>query len=167
MALPSTPAFRAGIHALNLQMDIRKNPRIFEMLRRLDLDAVLRRGRQIAFRQCEDVNRALRQAFKVHLGGRGSKWGVCLAVQGNEFGRLRSAIGNKLAETSHKRGFRGIGIVAYQEKQQDPTMLKLSLRSIDSETTTDFTVAFGGGGHVHASSCNVDIQTFNEWKLNP
>ena len=165
MALPQTPWFRAGMSALNLDYNAEKHPRIFDTLLSLDLDDVLKKGRSMNSQQRTEVNSALSAAFRVNLGGREMPWGQCLAVEGLQFRRLRSDIGNVLAQESLRQGMRGIGVVAYCEPQlHDRSKIKVSLRSVEAEDTTTISVALGGGGHKKASSCVIDIKEFQRWR---
>ena len=52
-----------------------------------------------------------------------------------------------------------------QEAMRDPSKIKVSLRSIGDEDTTQLSQHFGGGGHKHASSFIIDIQDFESWRL--
>lgn len=47
---------------------------------------------------------------------------------------------------------------------RDETKLKCSLRSTGSEDTTTISKAFGGGGHLNASSFVITASEFNDWK---
>lgn len=163
-ALPDTRAFRAGLSAMHLDMDAEKNPGIFNTLLYLDLASLLKTGRSVHVQQQMEVASAVQSAFVVYLGGKGSPWGRCLAVEGGQFSRLRSEIGNRLASRSKEKGMRGIGLVAYLDPNCRPSVIKLSLRSIDEEDTTAITVSFGGGGHRGASSCCIDLEMFLQWK---
>ena len=166
MALPQTRWFRAGMGALNLDYDAQRHPQIFDALLALDLDAVLKKGQSVHSQQSIEVDSALRTAFRVDLGGREMPWGQCLAVEGLQFRRLRSDIGNVLAHESHRQGMRGIGVVAYCEPQlHDRSKIKVSFRSIEAEDTTTISVALGGGGHKNASSCVIGLTEFQRWRL--
>lgn len=46
---------------------------------------------------------------------------------------------------------------------QNPTKIKVSLRSIGDEDTTVVSQAYGGGGHKNASSFVTDIAEFESW----
>ena len=49
---------------------------------------------------------------------------------------------------------------------EDPTAVKLSFRGNgDATDTTPISLAFGGGGHRLASSCNMGMAEFNAWKV--
>ena len=50
-----------------------------------------------------------------------------------------------------------------QEAMGDRSKMKVSLRSIGDEDTTDISQAFGGGGHRNASSFIVDTIEFESW----
>jgi nanoRNase/pAp phosphatase (c-di-AMP/oligoRNAs hydrolase) len=45
-----------------------------------------------------------------------------------------------------------------------PGKMKVSLRSLGSEDTTVISRRFGGGGHVNASSFNIEIDVYATWK---
>jgi nanoRNase/pAp phosphatase (c-di-AMP/oligoRNAs hydrolase) len=75
-------------------------------------------------------------------------------------------MGHQLAELSVSRGLRGIGAIAYYEKEMAADAIKVSFRSIGSEDVARLCQHFGGGGHEHAASCTVKLSAFDEWKRN-
>ncbi len=47
----------------------------------------------------------------------------------------------------------------------DPSKLKLSLRSVGDEDTTVISETYGGGGHKNASSFVLDGAEFETWRV--
>lgn len=168
--LPESKAFSAGLASLQLEFDARKNPAIFDQLLAQTPASLIARGRPILAEQQRLVTEAVGQAFEVRLGGAAHverDWGRCLAVTvGEELARLRSQLGNALAEESARRGLRAMGLVAYVEAgMEDPTRIKVSARSIgEAEDTTLLSEAYGGGGHRNASSFLCDVSEFEAWR---
>lgn len=113
------PPWHAGLASLQLEFDARKNPAIFDQLLAHTPASLIARGRPILAEQQRLVTEAVGQAFEVRLGGAAHverDWGRCLAVTvGEELARLRSQLGNALAEESARRGLRAMGLVAYVE----------------------------------------------------
>lgn len=104
---------------MQLEFDAQKNPTIFDQLLDQTPAGLIARGRPILAEQQRLVAEAVSQAYVVRLGGAanaGRGWGQCLAVTvGDELSRLRSQLGNALAEESARRGLRAMGLVAYVE----------------------------------------------------
>lgn len=106
---------------------------------------------------------------QVQLGGQQGLalgWGKCLAVLGDDrHAQNRSALGHALADKSVADGTMAMGIVAYIEGQMnDPSQIKLSLRSVGEIDTTLVSQHFGGGGHRNASSCIIPVTDFQLWR---
>ncbi|GJX69495.1 hypothetical protein Tco_0305222, partial [Tanacetum coccineum] len=60
----------------------------------------------------------------------------------------------------------GIGAVVYRVPElKDDQILKISLRSLDSEDTTTISQKYGGGGHRNASSFMLSCVEFEKWKV--
>lgn len=166
--LPDSKAFHAGLGSLKLEYDANKNPSIFQQLCALQLNTVIQQGHLALKQQDELVSEAVRSAFTVQLGGSQglkSRWGRCLGVRADRaLSQIRSTVGNELAQASAKQGLRPIGVVAYiEEAMGDRSKMKVSLRSVGDEDTTDISQAFGGGGHRNASSFIVDTIEFESW----
>jgi len=114
------------------------------------------------------VQESLKSAFPIKLGGEKGNFGIiCLAVV-TQNADIRSKMGHELAILSKKNGFRGIGCIAYiEEKMNDNSFYKVSLRSVEGEDTTIISKYFGGGGHQQASSFSIKITEFDSWKPKP
>jgi nanoRNase/pAp phosphatase (c-di-AMP/oligoRNAs hydrolase) len=129
---------------------------------------LLLQGKVELRRQEELIEAAVKQAFRMQLGGAAGQqagWGQCLAVLVNdEMAKKRSQLGNRLSERSQELGLRPMGCVAYQEDVIGVGKVKLSFRSIGPEDTTVISQAYNGGGHLNASSCIIDEATFNTWR---
>ncbi|KAL4458550.1 hypothetical protein ABPG75_013415 [Micractinium tetrahymenae] len=168
--LPDSKAFSAGLASLQLEFDASRNPGIFDQLLAQTPAGLIARGRPILAEQRRLVGEAVSQAYVVRLGGAASAergWGRCLAVTvGEELSRLRSQLGNALAEESARRGLRAMGLVAYVEAaMNDPARIKVSVRSIgEGEDTTAISEAYGGGGHRNASSFICGVSEFEAWR---
>ncbi|GAB4821849.1 hypothetical protein N2152v2_008895 [Parachlorella kessleri] len=168
--LPDSKAFHSGLGSLRLEYDATKNPGIFDELLAQSPESLIARGKPILEEERRQVEAAAATAFVVNLGGSsGSKrgWGQCLAVAGaDDVGRLRSQLGNVLAERAKAQGLRGVAVVAYTEAaMNDPSKLKLSLRSVGDEDTTVISETYGGGGHKNASSFVLDGAEFETWRV--
>ncbi|KAL3159526.1 hypothetical protein ABBQ38_009941 [Trebouxia sp. C0009 RCD-2024] len=166
--LPDSKAFHAGLSSLNLEYDANINPKVFRQLCQLDLKQVINKGKAALQEQAQQIAAVLKTSFVVTLGGASDNqkhWGSCLAVRtDSSLAKLRSSIGNALAEASSSQGLRAIGVVAYvEDAMQNPTKIKVSLRSIGDEDTTAVSQAYGGGGHKNASSFVTDISEFESW----
>lgn len=114
-----TPLCPAGLASLQLDFNAQENPAIFDQLLAQTPASLIARGRPILAEQQRLVAEAVSQAYTVRLGGAahaGQDWGRCLAVTvGDELARLRSQLGNALAQESARRGLRAMGLVAYLE----------------------------------------------------
>lgn len=181
--LPDSKAFSAGFASLQLELDARKNPDIFDQLLAQTPAGLIARGKPIMAEQTRLVQEAVQRSFVVQLGGggggsgsggsgsggsgEGRAWGRCLAVQvGDQLSKLRSQLGNALAEESRARGLRAMAAVAYVEAAMgDATKIKVSMRSIgEEEDTTPISEAYGGGGHRNASSFICDVTEWERWR---
>ena len=58
-----------------------------------------------------------------------------------------------------------MGAILYVEASLPAGTLKVSLRSLGDTDTTVISKKFGGGGHLNASSFNVDKSTCLSWKV--
>ncbi|CAI9780431.1 unnamed protein product [Fraxinus pennsylvanica] len=161
--LPSSKAFSSGLKDLNLEFNARLNPSLFQQLLSLDLDSLIRRGLESLSHKQRLIDEALEQSYEIALGG--GAFGRCLAVDADSISELRSELGNQLANKSRKSNLRGIGAVVYRVLElENDELLKISLRSIDSEDTTPISQEYGGGGHRNASSFMLKSEEFQTWK---
>ncbi|ONI09495.1 hypothetical protein PRUPE_5G241200 [Prunus persica] len=88
------------------------------------------------------------------------------AVNADSISELRSELGHQLATKSRSLNLRGIGAVVYRVPElENDQMLKISLRSVDTEDTTPISQEFGGGGHQSASSFMLGSAEFEQWKI--
>ncbi|XP_038976256.1 uncharacterized protein LOC120107153 isoform X3 [Phoenix dactylifera] len=88
------------------------------------------------------------------------------AVDADSISNLRSELGHQLAIKSHNLKLRGIGAVVYKVPEiGDDQMLKVSIRSVDTEDTTPISQEYGGGGHRNASSFMLRAVEFETWKV--
>jgi nanoRNase/pAp phosphatase (c-di-AMP/oligoRNAs hydrolase) len=78
---------------------------------------------------------------------------------------LVSRMGNLLAQKSEKEGLRGAGALVYEEPAMtdSDTKYKISLRSLKNEDVSAVAKAFGGGGHLNASSFLLGKHEFEAW----
>ncbi|GAQ78661.1 hypothetical protein KFL_000170070 [Klebsormidium nitens] len=162
--LPDSKAFSSGLKDLDVEYDAGKNPGVFEQLLELKLDDVIRRGEASLAEKDAIIAAALEETFVVELGG--GQYGTCLAVKvDSNVARLRSELGNQLAAKSEFAGHRAIGAIAYEEPGlEDPTLVKVSLRSKGDEDTTVISQVYSGGGHKNASSFIVQRTLFDSWR---
>ncbi|CAD7702849.1 unnamed protein product [Ostreobium quekettii] len=162
-------AFRSGVAAQKIKFDVNENPRIFDQLLQLDPCQVIQVGRTRLEDEQKIMDTVLKESFEVAIGGHvglANGWGSCLAVRADDVRQLRSELGNRLADISQSRGLRAMGLVAYFEPDlQDHSKIKCSFRSSGDEDTTVITRAFDGGGHANASSCMVDFEQFQSWRV--
>jgi hypothetical protein len=184
--LCNSKAFHAGIKRLfsEQDMDVNKNPGLFEELWKLDLEEVIALGQQVMIEEEKVIQSYVDGAsFRVQLGGKekGKEmgWPCCLAVvlTTHEHAMLRSQIGNKLAKMAleieeggrKEAGIAPMGLVVYKEETMaaDGDVVKCSLRSIGlCADTTVVSRHYGGGGHLNASSFLLKETEFEtHWKL--
>ncbi|KAL2553494.1 hypothetical protein Fot_07113 [Forsythia ovata] len=161
--LPNSKAFSSGLKDLNLEFNARLNPSFFEQLLSLDVESLIRQGTVSLSHKQMLIDEALEQSYEISLGG--GAFGRCLALNADSIPELRSELGHQLANKSRKRNLRGIGAVVYRLPElEDDELLKISLRSIDSEDTTLISKEYGGGGHQNASSFMLKSEEFQTWK---
>jgi len=161
-------AFYAYLKTLDLEFDAVKNPGIFDQLLGIDVKHAIAEGERALEEQERRVDACLATSFVVQLGGESGKsrgWGQCLALMGDGPEELRSDIGNKLASKSAAQGLRPSSVFAYHVAELGPDSIKLSFRSLGDEDTTPVSLAYGGGGHARASSCNVPKTEFESWRV--
>ncbi|KAF3438170.1 hypothetical protein FNV43_RR20926 [Rhamnella rubrinervis] len=152
-SLPNSKAFNSGLKDLNIEFDVGLNPNLFEQSRH---DELIQKQKLI-----DDV---LSQSYEIALGG--GAFGHCLAVNADSISELRSELGQQLATKSRNLKLRAIGAVVYRVPElENDQLLKISLRSVDSEDTTPVSEEFGGGGHRNASSFMLSSVEFKQWKV--
>lgn len=169
-ALPGSREFYGGLSSLALNFDVRSNPGIFDQILALDPADLIEKGRVELKQQGELIAAAVDRSFVIDLGGergRETGWGQALAVEaeGELALKHRSGLGNALAAAAAERGLRAVGAVVYREEAMaGGDTLKISLRSTGDEDTTVVSQAFGGGGHLNASSFLLPERDFATWK---
>ncbi|XP_018492220.1 uncharacterized protein LOC108862558 [Raphanus sativus] len=163
--LPESKAFNSGIVDLGIEYDLNQNESLFQQLLSLDHESVIKRGKESLSRKHKLIQEALEQSYEIVLGG-DEEFGRCLAVNADEIAELRSELGNQLAEKSGRMRLRGVGAVVYRVPElEDETKLKISLRSVAEEDTTQVSQRFGGGGHKNASSFLLSSVELELWKV--
>ncbi|CAA0818116.1 Unknown protein [Striga hermonthica] len=163
--LPNSKAFSSGLKDLNLEFNVKLNPFLFQQLLSLDLDTLINQGKSSLAHKQNLIDGVLEQSYKITLGGEAH--GQCLAVNADSIQRLRSELGNLLANKSLKMNLRGIGAVVYRVPELgNDRLLKISLRSTPDEDTTPISQKYGGGGHKNASSFMLDTEEFEKWKVS-
>lgn len=163
--LPNSKAFSSGLKDLNIEFDVEANPSLFDQLLTLDLENVISQGMKSLSEKQRLIDNVLSQSYEIALGG--SRFGhYCLAVDADSIAELRSELGHQLATKSRSLDLRGIGAVVYRVPElENDQLLKISLRSVESEDTTLISEEFGGGGHRNASSFMLSAEEFNRWKV--
>ncbi|CAL9031784.1 unnamed protein product [Prunus brigantina] len=164
-SLPNSKAFSSGLKDLNFQYDVGLNPSLFQQqLLSLDLESLISQGMASLSKKQKLIYEALNQSYEIALGG--GAFGHCLAVNADSISELRSELGHQLATKSRSLNLRGIGAVVYRVPElENDQMLKISLRSVDTEDTTPISQEFGGGGHQSASSFMLGSAEFEQWKI--
>ncbi|CAF2097380.1 BnaA05g14530D [Brassica napus] len=163
--LPGSKAFNSGIVDLGIEYDLNQNQTLFQKLLSLDHESVINRGRESLSRKHKLIQEALEQSYEIVLGG-DEEFGWCLAVNADENAELRSELGNQLAEKRKRMRLRGVGAVVYRVPElEDAAKLKISLRSVAEEDTTQVSQRFGGGGHKNASSLLLSSVELEQWKV--
>ncbi|VVA19613.1 PREDICTED: phosphoesterase [Prunus dulcis] len=163
-SLPNSKAFSSGLKDLNFQYDVGLNPSLFQQLLSLDLESLISQGMASLSKKQKLIDEALNQSYEIALGG--GAFGNCLAVNADSISELRSELGHQLATKSRSLNLRGIGAVLYRVPElENDQMLKISLRSVDTEDTTPISQEFGGGGHQSASSFMLGSAEFDQWKI--
>lgn len=162
--LPNSKAFTSGLKDMNIEFDPRLNPALFQQLLSLDPESIINRGIQSLAQKQKLIDDVLDQSYQIALGG--GAFGHCLAVNADSVIELRSELGHQLANKSQNMKLRGIGAVVYKVPElENDQLLKVSLRSIESEDTTQISQEFGGGGHRNASSFMLASTEFEKWKV--
>jgi len=81
-----------------------------------------------------------------------------------QFPTYRSDLGNQVAIKSKAMGLRAMACVIYNNPET-PNKFQVSLRSLDTEDTTEIAKKYGGGGHLNASGLSLDKKLFESWKI--
>jgi len=162
--LPDSKAFSSGLKDMQIEFSYKQNQRLFEQLLALDPRSVIDKGRDSLSHKQKLINEALEQSYEISIGN--GKFGNCLATEVETISDLRSELGHQLASKSLELNLRPIGAVVYHvEELANNDILKISLRSIGSEDTTEISQAYGGGGHRNASSFMINRKEFKKWKV--
>ncbi|KAL4579055.1 hypothetical protein LXL04_015190 [Taraxacum kok-saghyz] len=162
--LENSKAFSSGLKDMNIEFNIKINSLLFQQLLSLDLEHVINQGIQSLSQKQTLISEVLDQSYEIMLDDEAS--GHCLAVNADSISDLRSELGHQLAEKSRNQNLRGIGAVVYRVPElKNDGILKISLRSIDSEDTTVISQKHGGGGHRNASSFMLNCREFEQWKV--
>ncbi|CAK7327912.1 unnamed protein product [Dovyalis caffra] len=163
--LENSKAFSSGLKDLNLEFNVQLNPSLFDQLLSLNLESVISQGMGSLSAKQKLIDDALDQSYEIVLAG--GAFGRCLAVNADSVSELRSELGHQLATKSRNLKLRGIGAIVYRVPElENDEMLKISLRSVDSEDTTPISQEFGGGGHRNASSFMINSAEFEHWKVD-
>lgn len=162
--LENSKAFNSGLKDSNLEFNAQLNPSLFDQLLSLSLESVISQGIVSLSVKQKLIDDTLDQSYEIALGG--GAFGRCLAVNADSVSELRSELGHQLATKSRNLKLRGIGAIVYRVPElENDEMLKISLRSVDSEDTTPISEEFGGGGHRNASSFMISSADFEQWKV--
>ncbi|KAK4567423.1 hypothetical protein RGQ29_003276 [Quercus rubra] len=162
--LLNSKAFSSGLKDLSIEYDVRLNPTLFQQLLGLDVESVITQGMLSLSHKQVLIDDALNHSYQIALAA--GRFGHCLAVDADSISELRSELGHQLATKSRNQNLRGIGAVVYRVPElENDQLLKISLRSVDSEDTTPISQEFGGGGHQNASSFLLSFAEFEQWKV--
>ncbi|KAK3224645.1 hypothetical protein Dsin_004507 [Dipteronia sinensis] len=162
--LENSKAFSSGLKDSNIEFSFQLNPSLFDQLLSLDLESVINQGMVSLAHKQTLIEESLNQSYEITLGG--GAFGRCLAVDADSVAELRSELGHQLATKSRNLKLRGIGAMVYRVPElENDQLLKISLRSIESEDTTPISREFGGGGHRNASSFLLSAAEFEQWKV--
>ncbi|KAK9742851.1 hypothetical protein RND81_03G200400 [Saponaria officinalis] len=164
--LENSKAFSSGMKDSNIEFDFNVNPSVFKQLLALNVDDVISQGAASLKDKQKMITEAIEESSYVISLGNGD-FGCCLAVNADAaLSELRSELGNQLACKSRDQNFRGIGAIVYRVPDLgNDQMLKISLRSVNSEDTTPISHKYGGGGHRNASSFMLNEAEFEAWKI--
>ena len=159
-------ALAAGLAAAALDMDLAANGDALAFAFRLDLPALLARGRAAEAATRALVDAEVARAYTAVVPGAPPL--RCLAVLTAQ-PQLRSEIGNALARASAARGLDPAAIVAYEERAAagapgGAPQYKVSWRSLGSFDTTPWARRWGGGGHANAASAMVPAAEVDAWR---
>ncbi|GMY24643.1 hypothetical protein FCV25MIE_19885 [Fagus crenata] len=163
--LQNSKAFSSGLKDSNIEFDVNLNPSLFQQLLGLNVESVISQGLVSLSQKQKLIDDALNHSYQISLGA--GLFGHCLAVDADSISELRSELGHQLATKSRNLNLRGIGAVVYRVPElENDQLLKISLRSVDSEDTTPISQEFGGGGHQNASSFLLSLAEFERWKVH-
>ncbi|XP_077246979.1 DHHA1 domain protein [Tasmannia lanceolata] len=163
-ALPYSKSFSSGLKDLNIEYNIKLNPALFEQLLSLDPQSLISQGQMTLSHMQKLIDGVLEQSYEIALGG--GRFGHCLAIDADSVSELRSELGHQLANKSRTLNLRGIGAVVYKVPELgNDQLLKISLRSLDTEDTTPISQEYIGGGHRNASSFMLSSAEFESWKV--
>ncbi|KAL3512451.1 hypothetical protein ACH5RR_025168 [Cinchona calisaya] len=161
--LPNSKEFSSGLEDMKIEFDTRLNPTLFQQLLLLDPQSIINQGIVSLPHKQKLIDDVLEQSYEIALAG--GTFGHCLAVNADSVIELRSELGHQLANKSQKMKLRGIGAVVYKVPEvENDQLLKISLRSIENEDTTQISQEFGGGGHQNASSFMLPSAEFEKWR---
>ncbi|GAB2217251.1 hypothetical protein Droror1_Dr00000423 [Drosera rotundifolia] len=76
--LENSKALNSGLKDTGIEFDIGANPSVFDQLRSLELQSVIRNGTASLAKKQKLIDEALDQAFEIRLGG--GQFGCCLAA---------------------------------------------------------------------------------------
>lgn len=162
--IPNSKAFSSGLKDLDIEFNVNANGKLFDQLLELDPEQVIARGQVTLSQKQKLIDDCLEKSYEIELGC--GKFGNCLAVNADAISKLRSELGNQLANKSRNLNLRGIGAVVYNVPElNNDQMLKISLRSLEQEDTTSISQEYGGGGHRNASSFLLSVTEFERWKV--
>lgn len=171
--LDQSVEFSAGFGSLKLEFDANKNPRIFSTLVSLRVPELIARGKEAIELRDKIISEDLARAYKVSIPYTTSDAPditlqfKCLAVL-TEHPDYRSQLGNRLAQASGEvDGLVAAGVVIYEEPDMEDAdkFYKVSIRTIGDVNGSAVSKAFGGGGHLNASSCIVLRSVVESWKV--
>ena len=156
-------ALSAGLADAKLDLDLAANGDALAFAFRMDLPALIARGRAAEAATRALVDAEVARAFAADVPGEPPL--RCLAVLTQQ-PQLRSEVGNALATLSAARGLHPAAIVAYEEPAAAAAapQYKVSFRSLGAFDTTPFARRWGGGGHANASSCMVPAAEVLAWR---
>lgn len=165
--LPGSKQFAAGMKDLGLELDVNKNPAIFDTLAALKVANVVGRGAAALAEVDRVVALESGLAFVVkvpHPTRSTALW--CLAVK-TKFPENRSTLGHVVATRSQAAGLDPVGAVIYTEAAMgdaSATQYKVSLRSTGGFDVSVVAKGLGGGGHAGAASCCVPVAAVDGWR---
>ncbi|XP_047077110.1 uncharacterized protein LOC124687362 [Lolium rigidum] len=162
--IPNSKAFSSGLKDLDIEFNVNENGKLFDQLLELDPEQVISRGQVTLSQKQTLIADCLEKSYEIALGC--GQFGNCLAVNADAIAKLRSELGNQLADKSQNLNLRAIGAVVYKVPElNNDQMLKISLRSLGQEDTTSISQEYGGGGHRNASSFLLSVAEFERWKV--
>ncbi len=164
--------FHRGVLAAKFEYDPSLNTQIWSDLLSINIQKMAAAGAAIIKHEEQLIAAELAKSFPIRItgtgtglagSGSGSSTTDCLAVITGQ-SSIRSELGHQLANASAARGLRGIGAIAYTERDLASDVYKVSFRSVANENVALLAQQFGGGGHAAASSCVVKMSVFDAWR---